>query len=156
MFLHLLRIGRRSFQASGRRRGGPGDPSKRWGAKPPTFGKGLRGPRGRPDPQNGPFPTLKQLSITWVPEGSLAGFFWRHEVALSLVCGADFGCNRHCRTSPVVLEGSKFGRKSTENRPDNFRPDCLQVPRLPPKTQGLVDAYLLTPTLDFCSFYAFL
>jgi hypothetical protein len=24
---------------------------------------------------------------------------------LELVCGADFWCNRHCRTSPVVLEG---------------------------------------------------
>ena len=27
-------------------------------------------------------------------------------MALELVCGADFWCNRHCRTSPVVLEGS--------------------------------------------------
>ncbi len=26
-------------------------------------------------------------------------------MALKLVCGADFWCNRHCRTSPVVLEG---------------------------------------------------
>ena len=26
-------------------------------------------------------------------------------MALELVCGADFWCNRHCRTSPVVLEG---------------------------------------------------
>jgi hypothetical protein len=28
-----------------------------------------------------------------------------HEMALEVVCGADFWCNRHCRTSPVVLEG---------------------------------------------------
>ena len=28
-----------------------------------------------------------------------------HEMVLELVCGADFCCNRHCRTSPVVLEG---------------------------------------------------
>ena len=26
-------------------------------------------------------------------------------MALELVCGADFWCKRHCRTSPVVLEG---------------------------------------------------
>ena len=26
-------------------------------------------------------------------------------MALELVCGADFWCNRHCKTSPVVLEG---------------------------------------------------
>jgi hypothetical protein len=38
-------------------------------------------------------------------------------MALELVCGADFWCNRHCRTSPVVLEGfwgqvwPKIGRK---------------------------------------------
>jgi hypothetical protein len=35
--------------------GGPGDPSTRRGASPPTVCKGLRGPRGRPDPQNDPF-----------------------------------------------------------------------------------------------------
>ena len=28
-----------------------------------------------------------------------------NEMALELVCGADFWCNRHCRRSPVVLEG---------------------------------------------------
>ncbi len=38
-------------------------------------------------------------------------------MALELVCGAKFWCNRHCRTSPVVLEGfwgqvwPKIGRK---------------------------------------------
>ena len=38
-------------------------------------------------------------------------------MALELVCGADFWCNRHCRTSPVVLEEfwgqvwPKIGRK---------------------------------------------
>ena len=31
--------------------GDPGDPCKRWGAKPPTFWEGLPGPRGMPDPQ---------------------------------------------------------------------------------------------------------
>ncbi len=28
-----------------------------------------------------------------------------HEMALELVCGDDFWCNRDCKTSPVVLEG---------------------------------------------------
>ena len=28
-----------------------------------------------------------------------------HETALELVSGADFWCNRHCKTSPVDLEG---------------------------------------------------
>ncbi len=28
-----------------------------------------------------------------------------HGMVLDLVCGALFWCNRHCRTSPVVLEG---------------------------------------------------
>ena len=53
---------------------------------------------------------------TWVPEGSLAGIFWRHEMALELVCRADFWCNRHCKTSPVVLEGL-WGPSLAENRP---------------------------------------
>jgi hypothetical protein len=39
------------------------------------------------------------------------------EMVLELISGADFWCNRHCRTSPVVLEGfwgqvwPKIGRK---------------------------------------------
>ncbi len=42
-------------------------------------------------------------------------------MALELVWGADFCCNRHCRTSPVVLEGfwgqvwPKIGRKPEES-----------------------------------------
>jgi hypothetical protein len=55
------------------------------------------------------------------PEGNLAGISWRHEMALELVCRADFGCNWYCKTSPIVLEGG-----GAENRPENFRPDCLQ------------------------------
>ena len=30
-----------------------------------------------------------------------------HETALDLVSGANFGCNRHCMTNPVDLEGSQ-------------------------------------------------
>ena len=53
------------------------------------------------------------------PKGHPSGICWRHEMALELVCGADFWCNRHCKTSPVVLEGfwgqvwPKIGRKPT-------------------------------------------
>ena len=43
--------------------GGPGDPCKRLGATPPTFCKGLPGPRGRPDPQNDRFPILQKINI---------------------------------------------------------------------------------------------
>ena len=53
--------------------------------------------------------------------GSLEGSDFRiptcHEMVLELVWGADFWCNRHCRTSPVVLERfwgqvwPKIGRK---------------------------------------------
>ncbi len=57
-----------------------------------------------------------------------------HEIVLELVCGTEFWCNRHCRTSPVVLEGfwgqvwPKIGRKpeKTEyrvaNEPLSLRP----------------------------------
>ncbi len=36
---------------------------ERWGAKPPTFQKGLRGPWGHPDPQKDRSPTIKQCKI---------------------------------------------------------------------------------------------
>ncbi len=45
---------------SGRPRG-LGYPSERGGAKPPTFCKGLRGPRDRPDPKHDRFPTFEQF-----------------------------------------------------------------------------------------------
>ncbi len=58
-------------------------------------------------------------------------------MALELVCGADFWCNRHCRTSPVVLEGfwgqvwPKISRKpeKTEFRVANepLRPVVIAV-----------------------------
>ena len=42
-----------------------------------------------------------------VPEGSLAGIFWRHEMALEMVWGADVWCNRHCGPDGAdVLFGS--------------------------------------------------
>ena len=63
----------------------------------------------------------------------MAGFVWCHEVVLELVCGACFWCSLHCKTSRFVLEcfGGKVWRNSTEHRPDNFRPYCLQVPNAP-------------------------
>ncbi len=92
----------------------------------PEFGQKTIGLQAFSPP---PPPSYRPL-ISWVPEGSLVRIRWRHEMALELVCRADFWCNRHCTTSPVVLEGcgAKFGRKSAENRPKKFRPDCLQVP----------------------------
>jgi hypothetical protein len=50
-------------------------------------------------------------------------FYWCHDMAVELLCRADFVCNRHCKTSPVVLEGfwgqawPKFGRKPTRKFP---------------------------------------
>ena len=62
-------------------------------------------------------------------------------MALELVCGADCWCNRHCMTSPVVLEGCwgqvwpKIGRKPTQksefriaNEPLSF---CFAVTQAP-------------------------
>ncbi len=57
--------------------------------------------------------------------GSLGGDFRItncYEMILELICGADFCCNRHCRTSPVVLEGfwgqvwPKISRKPKKTR----------------------------------------
>ena len=52
------------------------------------------------------FVGFRPPTISWVPEGSLAGIFWRHNKSLALVCGVDFWCHRHYRMSPVLLEGS--------------------------------------------------
>ncbi len=49
-FQKVSRIGNRSFLGSGRPRG-PGKPSKKVGGEAPHLWKGLRGTRGRPDPQ---------------------------------------------------------------------------------------------------------
>ncbi len=62
----------------------------------------------------------------WVPEGSRAEIFGRHGMALELVCRADFWCNRHCKTSPVVLEGfrgqvwPKISRKPAPSKQIDF------------------------------------
>ena len=56
-----------------------------------------------------------------MPEDSLR-FFVRHEMALDLVCRADFSCKLNCRVSPGDLEGS-WGpgrgrdRAGTDHRP---------------------------------------
>ena len=91
---------------------------------PPTRGQEKRGfPRVR----GGWNPTLRgrlskvsgPRSKGKIPESENANGPLSHEMALELVCGADFWCNRHCRTSPVVLEGfwgqvwPKIGRKPT-------------------------------------------
>ncbi len=59
--------------------------------------------------------------------------------AVELVCGADFWCNRHCRTSPVVLEGfwgqvwPKIGRKPETSE---FRIANEPLRRPPPFLMG--------------------
>ena len=47
-FMKCLFQDRQSFILGSGGPGGPGDPCKTWGAKPPTFWKALRGPRGPP------------------------------------------------------------------------------------------------------------
>ena len=37
------------------------------------------------------------------PKPGLAGVFWRHHMALILVCRPGYWYNRHCKTSPVDL-----------------------------------------------------
>ncbi len=56
-----------------------------------------------------------------------------HEMSLDLIYEADCGCNPHCKTNPVDLEGSraKFGRKITENRSLRTLPDSRLHPQVP-------------------------
>ena len=56
-FGRLLPLGLRRFQRRARRK----DTRKHKLDQPTNFWKGLRGPRGRPDPQNGRFPTLEKF-----------------------------------------------------------------------------------------------
>ena len=61
-----------------------------------------------------------------------------NEMALELVCGADFWCNRHCRTRPVFLEGfwgqvwPKINQKpktySNSNSMGRVPSPCLELP----------------------------
>ena len=72
----------------------------------------------------------------WVPEGSLAGICWRHQMALEFVCGADSWCKIRCKTKAVVLEG--FG---TQVWPKNNRKSTRKFPaRLPSGTQPKTSA----------------
>ena len=67
----------------------------------------------------------------WVPEGSLAGSFVRHHLALELVCGTDFSFKLMCGAGPGDLRGSwgsvsaknlgKPGRKSPARLPSECR-----------------------------------
>jgi hypothetical protein len=128
----------------------PNGPSVRTGCSRP----GLRPPtlRLRPNLAQTGDPNFKQpflwnlvgSRMTGTPEtrvyrysylrGSLEGGEFRilncHEMALELGCGADFWCNRHCRTSPVVLEGfwgqvwPKIGGKPAQTGPEIRIQDC--------------------------------
>ena len=69
-------------------------------------------------------PRAKQ---SWVPEGSLAGSFARHHLALQVVCAADFSCKLTCGAGPVrgrirpKIQG-EAGQKTPAK-------DCQQKPR---------------------------
>ena len=52
-------------------------------------------------------PRLPEPPTRWLPEGSLAGAFGCHEMALELVSGADFWCKLMSRASPGDLGGSR-------------------------------------------------
>jgi len=54
-------------------------------------------------------------NMTWVLEGSLAGFLVRHDMALELVCGADFSWKLMCRADPGDL-GAPRGSDSAGTR----------------------------------------
>ena len=75
-----------------------------------------RGPRNLRSRGTLPPPKKETLYVRFIGGGEFR-IQNCHEMALELVCGADFWCNRHCRTSPVVLEGfwgqvwPKIGRK---------------------------------------------
>ncbi len=79
---------------------------------------------------------IKHLSYVYVGtcEIFLGVSAHRREMALALVYGADFWCNRRCTTSPVDLEGSrgqvlpKSGRKSTPLRTLSDSRAHLSVP----------------------------
>ena len=58
-------------------------------------------------------PCFIRLSPTWVPEGSPAGFFGHREMALELVCGADFSWKLICGAVPCDL-GRSRGAASAE------------------------------------------
>ncbi len=65
---------------------------------------------GTPGGMGGPRTNLKIVLSTTLSdslEGVISEILNCHEIVLELVCGADFWCNLHGRTSPVVLE--RFG-----------------------------------------------
>ncbi len=58
----------------------------------------------------------------------------RHEMALDLVYGADFGCNRHCKTNIDLVSGPSMSEKRQKNDPlaTSRTPDS---PLNPPKVR---------------------
>jgi hypothetical protein len=72
--------------------------------------------------QNTPFPDPEMIDLfglaspgpAWIPKIKFrrnlskgCGCFLFHEMSLELVSRFDFWCNRHCRTNPIDLEGSR-------------------------------------------------
>ena len=64
--------------------------------------------------------------MNWLPEGSLAGSCWFHEMALELVCGADFSCKLMCGAGPGDLGGPGGWLRSTiQGKPGRKSPAKL-------------------------------
>jgi hypothetical protein len=103
----------------------------RAGARPNVSGA-RRGPQGAENPPKTRgliyHFILHEVCPVWVLESILAGFVWLHDMALELVCRADFWCNRHCRTSPVVLEGLCSTGVGSGNRLVSGGSGALQTP----------------------------
>ena len=72
------------------------------GARPKVPGA-RRGPQGAENPPKTRgriyHVILPEVCPVWVPESILAGFVWHDEVALEMVCRADFWCKRQGMTS---------------------------------------------------------
>ena len=68
-------------------------------------------------------------------------------MALELVCGADFWCNRHCRTSPVVLEG--FGGQVWPKTGQKQRKPKIDYPPYCPKFHDIEDTKAKAPMGPF-------
>ncbi len=133
----------------------PGDPSKRWGAKPPTVWRGLPGPRGRPDLQNERFLILIKIK-KHPPKVQPHVYSEQYTVCCVLCtvgdilvyCSADSSNHNvptngpglmfyvTCiiiRTGPApVASGARHGARRAERRPTNHGPDLSQL-RLRPK-----------------------
>ena len=79
------------------------------------------GPRNAENPRfQCPSPSLPATTalvlLSWVPEGSLAGFVVRRHLALDFVCGADFSRKLSCGAGVGNLRGSRVSESAESHR----------------------------------------